>query len=67
MDAEQSTARDMMRKDVVRRLTASTAAPRVGQGELAVRENGMLVEEAERLHDLPICVAATIYISYFGA
>jgi len=46
MDAEQSTARDMLRKDVVRRLTASTAAPRVRQGELAVRENGMLVKKA---------------------
>jgi len=67
MDAEQSTARDMLRKDVVRRLTASTAAPRVRHGELAVRENDMLVEEGERLHDLPIWVAATTHTSCFGA
>ncbi len=67
MDAEQPTARDMLGKDVVRRLTASTAAPRVRQGELAVRENGMLVEEGERLHGLPIWVDATIQSSCFSA
>jgi hypothetical protein len=39
----------------------------VRQGELAVRENGMLIEEGERLHSLPIWVDATTQDSCFSA
>jgi hypothetical protein len=67
VNTKQPPACDVLCEDVLRRAGAPSSLTRVRRRELRVREDGMLVEEIQGLHRLPICIDTTTVYRFFGA